>query len=190
MSDSITQAIEILSNGGVIIYPTDTAFGIGCRIDNSKAVDRIFQIRNRPRAQALPILVSSIEQSLSYFTRPSDIVRHLMETHWPGALTIVANCKKELMYSPICGGGKTIGLRWPNHPVPQALIEAVGVPIVGPSANFHGKPTPFTFDSLDPEFISLVDFVVPGVCNGHMSSTVVDCTVEPYKIIRQGAVVL
>ncbi len=190
MHDLLVQAIDILNNGGVIIFPTDTAFGVGCRIDNSKAIDRVFRIRNRPRIQPLPILVSSQEQSLAYFIHPSDIVRHLMQTYWPGALTIVDYCKKNMVLSPIRGGGETVGLRWPNHPVPQMLIDGAGVPIVGPSANIHGHPTPFTFASLDPVFLQLVDFVIPGECKGQLSSTVVDCTVNPYKIIRQGAVVL
>ncbi len=190
MHESITQAIKVLNNGGVVVYPTDTAFGVGCRIDNSDAINRVFQIRNRPTAQALPILVASCEQALTYYRSSSDIVRHLMKTYWPGALTIVDYCKKNLIFSPIRAGGETVGLRWPNHPVPQALIEGVGVPIGGPSANFHGKPTPFTFNSLDPKFIKLVDFVVPGRRKGQQSSTVVDCTVKPYKIIRQGAIVL
>jgi L-threonylcarbamoyladenylate synthase len=190
MNNKMEQAIEVLNSGGIIIFPTDTAFGVGCRIDKKEAVDRLFQIRNRPMTQALPILVSNVEQALAYYNSPSDIVRRLMKTYWPGALTIVDTCKKELIYSPIRGGKDTVGIRWPNHPTAQALIEAVGVPIVGPSANFHGKPTPFTFDSLDPEFIKLVDFVVSGVCKDASPSTVVDCTTDPYTIIRQGAVIL
>ena len=186
----IQQAISVLNSGGIVVFPTDTAFGVGCRIDNRDAIDRIFTIRNRPETQALPVLVSSIDQALAYFIHPSDIVRHLMETYWPGGLTIVDYCKKNMVLSPIRGGGETIGIRFPNHSVPKRLIDGVGVPIVGPSANFHGKPTPFTFNSLDPEFIKLVDFVIPGECNGHMTSTVVDCTTNPYTIIRQGAVIL
>lgn len=187
---SIQKAISIINSGGIVVFPTDTAFGVGCRIDNVEAINRVFKIRNRPMMQPLPILVSSLEQSLAYYHSPSDIVRHLMETYWPGALTIVDYCKKNVVLSPIRGGGETVGIRWSNHSVPQVLIEAVGVPIVGPSANFHGKPTPFTFDSLDPNFIKLVDFVIPGECRGQLSSTVVDCTTDPYTIIRQGAIVL
>jgi L-threonylcarbamoyladenylate synthase len=192
MSDKhiIQKAISILNAGGIVVFPTDTAFGVGCRIDMSGAIGRIFQIRNRPTTQALPVLVGSIDQALAYFTHPSDIVRHLMKTYWPGALTIVDTCKKELIDSPIRAGGETVGLRWPDHPIPQALIEGVGVPIVGPSANFHGKSTPFQFTALDPEFITLVDFVIPGDCIGTLSSTVVDCSRDPYTIIRQGAVTL
>lgn len=184
----IQKAIDIIRKGGIAIYPTDTAFGIGCRIDDTKAVDRLFTIRKRPLTQAMPVLVSSIDMALAYFDSASHIVRHLMKTYWPGALTIIYRYKKNMVYGPLLGGGTTIGLRMPNHPTALALIEGVGVPIAGPSANFHGEKTPYTFEELDPKLTKLVDVVVPGVCTLKSASTVVDCTVNPYKIIRQGAV--
>lgn len=188
--DIVRKAVDVLNTGGIIIYPTDTAFGIGCRIDNYKAVDRLFEIRKRPRTQATPVLVSSLTMALAYLDHPSDIVRQLMETYWPGALTIVAPCKKEVIYSPIRGNGNTIGLRMPNHDIPLQIIESVGVPMLGPSANFHGKPTPYRQEDLDPELVKLVDYVVPGECTLKLVSTVVDCSSEPYTIIRQGAIKL
>lgn len=138
----------------------------------------------------MPILVSSIEMALSYYLDPSYIVRRLMREYWPGALTIVAPCKKNLIYSPIRGGGKNIGLRMPNHPAILKIIEEVGVPVLGPSANFHGDPTPYSTADLNPELVKLVDYVVPGECTIKQASTVVDCSVTPYKILRQGAVKL
>jgi len=190
MNNTIKQAITILKNGGIIIFPTDTAFGIGCRIDDKKAVDRLFEIRERPRTQPTPILVSSIDQILPYLDSPSDIVRHFMKTYWPGALTIITPCKKDTMYSPIRGGGETIGIRMPDHIDMLAVIAAVGVPILGPSANIHGRSTPYIFEDLDPELTKLVDFVLPGACKEKQASTVVDCTVHPYHIVRQGSVIL
>jgi len=181
---------SLLNNGGIIIFPTDTAFGIGCRIDNAEAVNRLFRIRRRPTTQPMPVLVSSIEMALSYYLDPSDVVRRLMKEHWPGALTIVALCRENLIYSPIRGNGKTIGLRMPNHPAILKLIEEAGVPILGPSANFHGDPTPYSTRDLNPELVKFVDFVVPGECSVKEASTVVDCSVEPYKILRHGAVKL
>ncbi len=188
--NDIQKAIEVLNQGGIIIYPTDTAFGIGCRIDKPEAVDKLFTIRKRPREQATPVLVDSVDMALLYFDSPSDVVRRLMETYWPGALTIVAPAKKNLFYSPIRGGGNNIGLRMPNHETALKIISGVGVPILGPSANFHGDPTPYSFAELNPELVKLVDYVVPGECSVKQASTVVDCSVEPYKIIRQGAVML
>jgi L-threonylcarbamoyladenylate synthase len=186
----ISRAVSVVKEGGIIIYPTDTAFGIGCRIDNRKSVDRLFMIRKRPVTQAMPVLVRSKDMALAYFDSPSHIVRHFMETYWPGALTIVSKCKKNAIYSPICGGRKSVGLRMPNHETILDIIEGVGVPVLGPSANFHGDITPYSLQELNPELIKHVDYVVQGECSVGLASTVVDCTVTPYTIIRQGAVTL
>jgi L-threonylcarbamoyladenylate synthase len=190
MEHTVQRAIEVVRQGGIIIYPTDTAFGIGCRMDSTKSVDRLFSIRKRPRSQATPVLVSSREMALSYFDTPSDVVRRFMESYWPGPLTIVAPCNINSIYSPIRGNGPSIGLRMPNHPVPVGIIDAVKIPLLGPSANFHGDPTPFRFEDLNPALTTLVDYVVPGICSVQSASTVVDCSVSPYHIIRQGAVVI
>ena len=190
MKKDIQQAIKVFTEGGIVIFPTDTAFGIGCRIDDEKAVDRLFAIRKRPRTQATPILVSSIGQALPYLDSPSDIVRHLMKTYWPGALTIIAPCKKNKIYSPIRGDGETVGIRMPDHPDILTVITAVGVPILGPSANIHGEKTPFFFKDLDPVLVRQVDFVLKGICKEKVVSTVVDCSVDPHTIVRQGAIML
>lgn len=188
--EHMNSAIRALRDGGIVIFPTDTAFGIGCRIDDEAAVDRLYKIRQRPPTQASPVLVGSFQQALAYFDTPSDIVRRFMKKYWPGALTIIAPCHKSSIYSPIRGNGDTVGLRQPDHATPLGLIEAVGVPILGPSANFHGMKTPFAYEHLDPELCKLVDFVMPGVTRAGMASTVVDCSVVPYQIVRQGSVEL
>lgn len=186
----LAQAIKALQNGGVIIYPTDTAFAIGCRMDDSLAVDRLFSIRKRPLLQATPVLVSQVSQAFTYFDHPKDIVRHMMKKYWPGALTIVSPCHKNLVYSPIRGDGENIGLRMPNHKTALTLIQGAGVPLLGPSANFHGLPTPYSYESLDPDLCKLVDVVVPGECSVGVASTVVDVSGIKPKIIRQGTVIL
>lgn len=126
-----------------------------------------------------------------YFLSPiADNVRHLMNAYWPGALTIIYCSRQELIPPLVRGGGETVGLRMPNHDVPLVLINAVGVPILGPSANFHGEHTPFKFEDIDPELIKLVDYAIPGECNAGNVSTIIDCSVNPWIIIRQGAVVV
>lgn len=186
----MNNAIHIIKNGGIAIFPTDTAFAIGCRVDDPGAVDRLFAIRKRSITKATPVLVSDISMALAYFESPSDIVRHLMQTYWPGALTIVSNSKKNLVHSPVLGGGNTIGLRMPNHKTALHLIAGVGVGVIGTSANFAGLKTPYTYEELDPQLVSLVDVVVPGECTVGNVSTVVDCTTGKLTIIRQGAVTL
>lgn len=186
----IEQAVRVLNTGGIIIFPTDTAFGIGCRIDNYQAIDRLFTIRNRPTYQATPVLVSSIQMAETYFSKPSTLVKNLMHAHWPGALTIVSACDVPSIYSLVRGGGNTIGLRMPNHATTLEIIRQVGVPILGPSANFHGLQTPYTYDAIDPELAKLVQYIVPGECSVGQASTVVDCSIQPYKILRQGSIII
>lgn len=186
---NLGQAIKILKEGGIVIYPTDTAFGMGCRIDSPKSIERLFTIRKRPSTQATPVLVSSVAMAEKYFFSPlSDNVRRVMKNYWPGALTIVYKCKMDQAPLLVRGGGKTIGLRMPNHKIPLEIIGKLGVPILGPSANFHGKATPFEYSQLDKELIKLIDYVVEGKCSIGNVSTVMDCTSIPFQIIRQGAV--
>ncbi len=186
---NLNEAIKILKEGGIVIYPTDTAFGIGCRVDDEKAVSRLFRIRKRPATQATPVLVNSIRMAEKYFISPlPNNVRQMMEEYWPGALTIVYNCKKDIIPLFVRGGGETIGLRIPSHDVPLALISAVGVPVLGPSANFHGHDTPFSYSQLDPQLIKLVDYAVVGKCTVGNVSTVIDCVSNPFKIIRLGGI--
>lgn len=186
--EHIEQAVKVLNDGGIIIFPTDTAFGIGCRMDKPEAVNRLFALRRRPLTHATPVLVSSIDMALTYWNNPPDIVRLLAKKYWPGGLTIVAQGNEYMIYSPIRGGGGTIGLRMPDHLTALELIRRIGVGLLGPSANFHGEDTPYTQAELDPELIKLVDYVIPGETKGVRASTVIDCSVTPPVIKRQGVV--
>lgn len=189
--DEVTNGVEILKNGGIVIFPTDTAFGIGCRIDDEDAIKRLFTIRKRPETKAVPVLVSDLHMAQKYLqTVPQDIIDTLVKPYWPGALTIVLQCNEKRIPALVRGGGNTIGLRVPNHLTTLALINGVGVPVIGTSANFAGENTPYYFEDLDSELVKKVDFVVPGECHIREASTVIDCTVNPWKVLRHGAVAL
>lgn len=189
--NNLSLSIEVLKQGGIVIFPTDTAFGIGCRIDSQESVKRLFTLRMRPEAQAVPVLVCSVNMAEKYFRSPlPDNVRQLMKKHWPGGLTIVYYCNLNIIPGLVRGGGKTVGLRMPDHGIPLKLIEGIGVPILGPSANFHGEKTPFEFKDLDKKLLADVDYVLEGECSLKKASTVADCTVSPFKIIRQGSVII
>ncbi len=185
----MSKAIDVFNAGGIIIYPTDTAFGMGCRIDRIDAVKRLFSLRRRPETQAVPVLVAGIEMAEKYLATPlSNNVRHLMEKYWPGGLTIVYPCKVDITPPLVRGGGTTLGVRMPDHELALELIKEVGVPILGPSANFHGFKTPYDLSDLDPELTKLVDFVVTGETKTKNSSTVIDCSKSTWKILRQGSI--
>jgi L-threonylcarbamoyladenylate synthase len=186
--DDVQRAVRILKDGGVVIFPTDTAFGIGCRIDDESAVKRLFTIRKRPETQATPVLTASLHMAQPYLKQvPQDIIEKLITPYWPGALTIVLKCKTDVVPNLVRGGTDTLGIRVPNHLTALALINGVGVPLLGPSANFHGEETPYMFENLNKELTEQVDFVVSGECHTKKASTVIDTTRIPWKILRQGA---
>lgn len=191
MNKNIGKAINVLKDGGIVIFPTDTAFGIGCRIDNEKAIKRLFEVRKRPPTQATPVLIYSLEMAQEYLEPiPKDVIGELVKAYFPGALTIVLPCKVDKVPKLVRGKGLTLGIRIPNHETARAIIRGVGIPILGPSANFHGGKTPFRFEDLDKELVKLVDYVVCGECALKQQSTVIDCSEKPWRIIRQGAVEL
>src|SRR6185437_5626267 len=109
--DDVDKAIKILKVGGVVIFPTDTAFGIGCRIDDEEAVKRLFGIRKRSETKAVPVLVSSLHMAEQYVTEvPHAVIEKLIKPYWPGAVTIVMQSRTEKVPSLVRGGGESIGV--------------------------------------------------------------------------------
>lgn len=187
--DKVNKTIEILKNGGIVIFPTDTAIGIGCRIDDEKAVKKLFEIRKRPKTKAVPVLCNSIDAVRKYVKDIPQDVENLMKKYWPGALTIILSCNKAKVPLLVRGGGKTLGVRIPDNKIIQTIITEVGVPILGPSANFSGEKTSYSFADLNPELVNLADYVLNiRVVSKRNVSTVIDCTVKPWRIIRRGVI--
>ncbi len=114
----------------------------------------------------------------------------LIEPYWPGALTIVLPCIPDKVPLLVRGGGVTLGVRIPNHEITRTLIREVGIPLLGPSANFAGEKTPFQFEDIDPALTKLADYILPGKTKDIGASTVIDCSVRPWNILRQGSVKL
>lgn len=182
------EIIRNFKDGKVGIFPTDTAFGMGCRIDNAPSIERIYKIRNRPEEKALLALVSSVEMAEQYVTIPNVVKVQLVEKYWPGGLTVILNCNQEKIPSVVRANGSTLAVRWPDHNRICNIIESVGVPIVAPSANFSGGKTPLSLDEVDRNLLEAVDFTVSGMCTIKGVSTIIDATVTPWKIVREGVV--
>jgi len=189
MNKNIEEAIKFFKDGRIVIFPTDTAIGIGCRIDSEKSIKRLLKIRKRPKNKPLLVLVNSIEMAEKYLFPISEEVKNkLIKIYWPGKLTIILKCNPNKVLFPVRDKRNTLGVRFPNNPILLKLIEEVGVPIVAPSANFSGEKTPFEFKDLNPDLVKKVDFILnEEIGSGRDISTVIDCTVEPWKIVRQGA---
>jgi L-threonylcarbamoyladenylate synthase len=183
------KCLEIFKTGGIVIFPTDTAYGIGCRMDNEQTIRRLFKIRNRPLDQPMPVLLGSKEMVRRYFVEKiPQKLNIIMNKFWPGGLTIIYYYRSDLVSPLITAGKKNIGLRIPDHTDLRDIINTLGVGILGPSANFHGQKTPYKFNQIDSELIKLVDYVYKGESKSNLASTVLDCTQKKFKIVRHGAV--
>lgn len=187
----IKETIRAFEQSKIVIFPTDTAYGIGCKITDKEAIKKLFVLRKRPENQATPVLVSSIDMAKRYLQPLTNNVNNLMFKFWPGALTIVYPCLENKIYSLVKGGGKNLGVRMPDSKVLLSIIEKLNCPILGPSANFHGENTPHSFQEIDKKLLNLVDYALPldGEIKGGVS-TVIDCSVDPFKLIRSGKVII
>ncbi len=182
------KAIDTIKNGGVVIFPTDTAYGIGCRMDNKVAVDRIFKIKERSKKNPLLVLVDSIQMAEEYVEIPNDVKHKLLDFYWPGGLSVFFKTKKNKVPDIVTAKTSVLAVRLPNHKILQEIIHIVGVPIIATSANKSGEATPYAVDNIDDDIKRKVDMVFNGECTYKKESTIIDTTVNPWKIIRVGAV--
>ncbi len=154
----INQALDSLRNGGLILYPTDTIWGIGCDATNPDAVDKVFQLKGRDQSKSLIILLDSDHKLQSYVQEVPEIAYQLIEyTERP--LTIVYSGGKNLASNLLAEDG-SIGIRIVTHPFCSPLIQRFRKPIVSTSANLSGHPAPKTFMDIAQEIIDGVDYVV------------------------------
>ena len=183
----IEKGVKILQKGGVIAFPTDTVYGLGADAFNTRAVERVYEIKNRPGHQQFPLLVADVEQLATLAEPIPEFAWFLVRRFWPGGLTLVLSRKDSLPAH--LASGPTIAVRVPNHPVCLALIEGLGKPITGTSANVSGQPAALTAEEVKQQLAGRIDLIVDGgKCPGGRESTIVDVTHEPPTILRQGII--
>jgi len=184
----VERGISILKQGGIVAFPTDTVYGLGACANLPSAVERVYQVKERPRNMALPLLLAHTSQ-ISEIAEPVPPVAWLLARSFlPGALTIVLPRSKSVP-DIITAGGTTVAIRIPAHPVPVALVEGLGAPIVGTSANLSGQPSALTADGVYSQFGGEIDLVIDGGrCSGGRESTIVDVTGETPVVLREGAI--
>jgi L-threonylcarbamoyladenylate synthase len=183
----IEKGVTILKKGGVIAFPTDTVYGLGADAFNATAVERIYEIKTRPRHQQLPLLITDVEQLTTLANPIPEIAWFLTRHFWPGGLTLVL-AKTDSVPAHLAPG-PTIAIRIPNHPVCLALIQHLGNPIIGTSANISGQPSVLTADEVRQQLGGKIDFIINGgKCPSGKESTVVDITRKAPAILRQGII--
>ena len=184
----LEEAARCLKDGGLVAFPTDTLYGLAAVASQERAVKRLFEAKERRRDRPLPVLIASAADVDSVAVEVSPVARRLMEAFWPGGLTLVLR-RHPGFHSPALAGGDTVAVRVPAHPVALELLRRVGEPLTGTSANLSGRPGPRTAEEVRHQLGDRVDLVVDGgPCPGGVESTVVDCTVDPPRVLREGAV--
>ena len=182
----IERAADVLRRGGLVAYPTDTVYGLAALPTDDQAVARLFKAKKRPPERAVPLLIASPTDLALVAAEMPEVAQRLIDAFWPGALTLVVR-KASAFRSPAIG--ETVAVRVPDHPTPRELARLLGAPITGTSANVSGGPEPLAADDVRSQLGDAVDLVIDGGrCPGGRPSTVVDCTVDPPRIVREGAI--
>ena len=185
---SIQEAADIIKNGGIVAFPTETVYGLGASCLDKKALDKIFKAKGRPSDNPLIVHVHSIEQVNEVAVSISATAEELMHKFWPGALTLVLK-KRAVIPSNATGGLDTVAVRMPDHHVAQAIIEQAGVPVAAPSANLSGKPSPTTAQMVYEDLNGKIELIIDsGPCEVGIESTVLDVTGKVPKILRSGMI--
>jgi L-threonylcarbamoyladenylate synthase len=184
----IEEGIEIIRKGGVLAYPTDTVYGLGAGIYVEAAIERIFNIKQRPPKMALPILLGDVSQVHDMARYLPAYAWRLIDRFWPGGLTLVVY-RTGAVKDVITGGGDTVAIRIPAHPVPIALIKGSGLPIIGTSANISGRLAVLTAEDVRKQLDDKVDLIIDSIpAPTGKESTVVDVTGEVAVILREGTI--
>ncbi|SER56244.1 L-threonylcarbamoyladenylate synthase [Pedobacter rhizosphaerae] len=158
LKEEINKALEVLKSGGVILYPTDTIWGLGCDATNAAAVDKLLKIKNRPAEKSLIVLLDTDNKLQSYVTEIPDVAYDLIE-YAENPLTVIFSNAKNLAPNVINADG-SVGIRVVKHDFCTPLIQRFRSPIVSTSANLSGAPSPKNFDDIDPQIVDQVDYVV------------------------------
>ncbi len=181
-------AVKTLKDGGVVAFPTDTVYGLGADPLNIRAVERVYRMKERPQKLPLPLLLADKSELTKVAASVPEIAWRLIEKFLPVGLSIVLK-KSDWVPGPVAGGGNTIAVRIPNHKITIDLINGLGSPIIGTSANISGKQSPVTAREVREQLGSKVDFIIDGGrCPGGLESTVIDVSGNVPILIREGAV--
>jgi tRNA threonylcarbamoyl adenosine modification protein (Sua5/YciO/YrdC/YwlC family) len=185
---SVQQVVDVLKKGGIIIYPTDTVYGLGCDITNSRAIERICRIKSIKPDKANFSFVCHDLSHITDYTRPiNNETYRILKKALPGPFTFIFNANKNVP-KLLSSNKKTVGIRVPDNNIARAIVEMLGNPII--STSIHDDDEIMEY-STDPELIhekyeEIVDLVIDGGYGDNEPSTIVDCSMGDFEILRQG----
>lgn len=175
----IKKAALILRSGGLVVFPTETVYGLGANMLDKGAIEKVYRIKNRPRAKPLTVHIADIRMAKKMAGEIPSKAKRLMDAFWPGPLTLILKNKN----------GEKVGFRMPDNRIAFSLIKEAAVPVVAPSANISGKRPPTTAKEILDDLGGKIDMVLDGgKTQIGVESTVVDLSGRQYKILREGAI--
>jgi L-threonylcarbamoyladenylate synthase len=184
--ENLSRALQVLKDGGIVAFPTDTVYGLGASIHLTDAILRIYEAKERSRENPIPILIANMSDFHRVALSPPTMARRLAKRYWPGPLTLVVWRKPTLPEE--ISASSTVGVRVPDHPVAQALLTIAG-PLAVTSANKSTSPTTCTAEEVFDGLGGRIDLILDGGRTpGGEPSTVVDCTQASPRILREGPI--
>ena len=184
--DAIEQAFNILHNGGLVAFPTDTVYGLGALAFDDRAVRSIYIAKDRPIEKAIPVLIADVEDMEKVGANIPEIAYRIANCFLPGPLTCLIPKRRTLPES--VSATTTVGVRVPDHELARALLRAAG-PMAVTSANISSQPSPSTAEEVLAQLDGRIPLIIDGgQTPGGVPSTVVDCTTDELKIIRKGPI--
>lgn len=183
----LEKAARILKNGGVIAYPTETVYGIGCNAFDAQAVERVYNLKGRDRSKAMILIAGDSVQVHELVETIPEAAERLIENFWPGPLTIIFETASHLREHTV--RARTVAVRIPDCTICLELIKQTGFPLVSTSANLAGEPPATLAEQVQAAFGDQLDLIIDGGPTPEsLPSTLVDITRTPARIVRQGAI--
>ena len=175
---AIKQVMDTLAHGGIIAFPTETVFGLACDLANNEAIKRLYEIKNRSQDKPFAIQVASTDKVLDIIGRQETLIENIMRRFWPGPLTMIIDGEREKK-----------GFRVPGNKIALDILSAIDSPLAVTSANLSGESTLILAEDVIRSFNGIIDIIIDASSKaGGIESTVLDCTIKPFKILRYGAI--
>lgn len=188
--DTVTEAVRILKAGGIIAYPTESFYALGAMALNEKAIRKIFDLKNRPYGKPLPLIVDDMQTLLAVANEIPDQAKEMMNKFWPGPLTMIFKATKEVPQL-ITGDSKNVAVRIPGESIALQIAKLIKAPVTATSANLSSKPPAINSEAVLLYFGESIDLILDGgQAPGGKPSTIIDITVTPPRILREGSIEL
>jgi L-threonylcarbamoyladenylate synthase len=187
-NSELQSAAKEIRRGGIVMFPTDTLYGLAVDPRNWNAIERLFTVKGRNTSNAVPMICADLEQVEREIGLMPDLAKELSKLFWPGPLTMVLDGKGSMAKNAI-GFDGSVGVRVPSHPVARALADTVGHPITATSANRSGERASQSVTETSKSILESIGLILDaGEVSGGLPSTIVDVRTNPVRLIRVGAI--